>query len=142
MAANSARSAHRRRSTPSGAAMDADDPQLSFMLQAGAAATRHEACAAFRGLWHHATPAQRAELFGVLRDQLASLPLYGANSAEVLALLTAMVRAPSGTPGLDDEMTSAVVDALAPELAAPNAAVVARGMGRPCVVGQVLTATC
>ena len=73
---------------------------LSFMLQAGAAATRHEACAAFRGLWHHATAAQRAELFGVLRDQLASLPLYGANSAEVLALLTAMVRAPSGTPAL------------------------------------------
>ena len=94
---------------------------LSFMLQAGAAATRHEACAAFRGLWHHATAAQRAELFGVLRDQLASLPLYGANSAEVLALLTAMVRAPSGTPGLDDDMTSAVVDALAASLGEQNA---------------------
>ena len=94
---------------------------LSFMLQAGAAATRREACAAFRGLWHHATPAQRAELFGVLRDQLASLPLYGANSAEVLALLTAMVRAPSGTPGLDDDMTSAVVDALAASLGEQNA---------------------
>ena len=87
-----------------------------FALQGTSSAIRHEACAVLHALWLHATVAERSVLFIALRAQMAGLPLYGANSRELMTMVGGMMSAGE----MESDMTMQMLDALLGNLKEQN----------------------
>ena len=89
---------------------------VSFVLQGATAAIRQEASAVLRGLWEHATTAERGHLFEVVNTHLPSLPLFGSGCKEYLHFVGAMLRPShsraSGQAGLSEDMAATIVHRL------------------------------
>ena len=89
---------------------------VSFVLQGATAAIRQEASAVLRGLWEHATTAERGHLFEVVNTHLPSLPLFGSGCKEYLHFVGTMLRPShsraSGQAGLSEDMAATIVHRL------------------------------
>ena len=90
---------------------------VCFVLQGSSAAIRQEACAVLHALWAHASAAERERLFSALRGQMGALPLYGANSRELMHMVGGMMAASEMT----SDMTTHMLDALLAHLKEQNA---------------------
>ena len=85
-----------------------------FLLQGSSAAIRVEGCGVFRCVWTRASSEQRTVLFRALRSQLRDLPLYGANSHEIMVLLGSLMAADD----LDVSMVTLTLETLLGHLSA------------------------